>query len=358
MIDYWPFIMAGGGGTRFWPKSRQTCPKQFLAIVGEQPMITQTVNRLETSCETERIFIITNEKQADGTKSLVPQLPSNNIIAEPVGRNTAPCVGIAAAYAKKKSNANPVVGIFSADHVISPDEEFNRTISCAAKLAEEDGAIVTIGIKPSFPATGYGYIEHGDKIPEASPDAFQVKRFTEKPDASTAESFLKDGGYSWNAGIFFFKADTVLAELEKEQPEIFSRVQEFSQSIGTDKEIEALEKAYTQMPAISFDYAVMESAKNVKVVQASFNWDDVGSWAAVDRHFEKDPGENIFKGDVLSIDTKNVTVDNKRTVALIGVSDLIVVDTDDAILICDKNRAEDVKKIVEELKKNNRKELL
>ncbi len=358
MINYWPFIMAGGGGTRFWPKSRATTPKQFLPIVGDKAMITQTVDRLMTGCKAEQIFIITNEKQAEGTKDLTPLLPSKNIISEPIGRNTAPCVGVAAIYAKVKSGGNPIVGVFSADHVITPDEEFNRTVACAVELAKEEGCIVTLGITPSFPSTGYGYIEHADRLKEATLNAFSVKRFTEKPKLEDAKKFIESGNFSWNAGVFFFKASTVLDELAKQQPEIFKRLEIFANSIGLPNEKEALTEAYSDMPAISFDYAVMEGAKNVKVVEATFKWDDVGSWAAIPRHHKGCENNNLFRGDVVAIDSKNCHVESERLVALVGVSDLIVVETKDAVLVCKKNEAENVKKIVEKLREDNRGELL
>ncbi|MHC4872584.1 MAG: mannose-1-phosphate guanylyltransferase [Planctomycetota bacterium] len=358
MIDYWPFIMAGGGGTRFWPKSRQHCPKQFLPIVGDKAMITQTTDRLESGCSAEKIFIITNEKQAAGTRELVPAIPAENVIAEPLGRNTAPCVGIAAVYAREKSGGDPVIGIFSADHVIGPIDEFNKTVKAAAELAETPGNIVTIGIKPTFPSTGYGYIEHGDNIAGSDVNSFDVKRFTEKPGLAAAEEFVASGNFSWNAGIFFFKSGTVLAELERQQPEIFKRVEEFSKAIGTADECKALEKCYNDMPSISFDYAVMEGAENIKVVEATFNWDDVGSWAAIPRHFKKDDGNNLLRGDVVAIDSSNCHVESSRMVALVGVENLTIVETDDAVLICESSRAEEVKKIVETLKNEGREELL
>jgi mannose-1-phosphate guanylyltransferase len=357
MENYLAFIMAGGGGTRFWPKSRKKTPKQFLPIVGDSPLISQTVERLCSFAERDNVFIITNEIQKPGTIERV-KLQEVNVIAEPFGRNTAPCVGLAAIIAQVKSGDDTVVGIFPADHYITPVEEFDKTVEQAVLLAEKSDSIVTIGIKPSHPATGYGYIQHGDTVDGCKVNSYKVKRFTEKPDIDTAKNFLEGGGYSWNAGMFFFKAGVVLNELKNQQPKIYNLLQEFKNSIGKADEADKLCEVYEKMPSISFDYAIMEHATSVHVVEATFNWDDVGSWAAVSRHEKMDENGNCIKGDAIIVDSKNNTVESEKTVALVGVENLVVVDTGDAILVCSKDNCENVKEVVEILKKEKREELL
>lgn len=356
MNDYCAVVMAGGGGTRFWPRSRQTTPKQFLPIVGETPLLTATVARLGLTCPPDSIRIITNERQVAGTRGCLPDLPAENIIAEPQARNTAPCVGLAALLCQARTGADPVVGVFPADAYITPDEAFVQTTAQAVGLAGEDGVIVTVGVPPAFPATGYGYIQCGP--PRPGGEGWQVARFTEKPDAATAQAFLAAGGYFWNAGIFFFRASTVLAELARQQPAIHEALEALRPALGTAGEAAALESAYAAMPAISFDYAVMENAADVQVVEATFSWDDLGSWAAVARHGTADGAGNVTRGDVLILDGKNNTVEAERTVALLGVEDLIVVETADALLVCHRDRAEEVKRVVETLRTQGRESLL
>jgi mannose-1-phosphate guanylyltransferase len=358
MESYYAVVMAGGGGTRFWPRSRQTTPKQLLAITGEKALIAQTVERLNDGCPAEQTLIITNAKQRPGTLACVPELPEANIIGEPIGRNTAPCVGLAALIAQVRSGDDPVVGVYPADQCIKPVAAFTETVQTAVKLASESAAIVTIGVKPSYAATGFGYIQHGEELSGTANPAYDVQAFKEKPDTATAEQFVASGEYSWNAGMFFFRASTVLNELERQQPEIFAALELLRSAIGTDKVEEALAAAYEAMPSISFDYAVMEQAPCVQVVQAAFDWDDVGSWAAMARHFPADADGNVVRGEAIAIDSHNNTVDSKRLVALVGVDDLVVVETDDSILVCKRDAAEDVKQVVERLKADGRNELL
>ncbi|MHC4885109.1 MAG: mannose-1-phosphate guanylyltransferase [Planctomycetota bacterium] len=355
---YFAVIMAGGGGTRFWPRSRQTTPKQLLPITSDKALIAETQERLADACPPEQTLIITNAKQVEGTIREVPALPTENIIAEPIGRNTAPCVGVAALVAAHRGGPEAVIGVFPADHCIAPVEEFSRTVRTAIAIAEREKSIVTIGIKPNFPATGYGYIEAGEAIADTDVPACAVKSFREKPNLDTAVGFVKAGSYCWNAGMFFARAETILSELQRQQPEIHRLLEELRPAIGTPEQDAALAAAYEAMPSISFDYAVMESAERVHMVEASFTWDDVGSWAAVERHFPADERGNVVRGECIAVKSKNNTVDSKRLVALVGCEDLIVVETDDAILVCKRDQAEEVKQVVETLKKDDRSELL
>ncbi|MFW5856615.1 MAG: mannose-1-phosphate guanylyltransferase, partial [Planctomycetota bacterium] len=308
----------------------------------------------------EHILVITNETQRAGTAERAPTLPPENIIAEPVGRNTAPCVGLAAVLAQVGAGEgeDPVVGVFPADAYIHPTSEFTRAVEAAVGLARDRGGIVTLGIPPGFAATGYGYVQEGESLPDCEPPAFTVRRFTEKPDRETADRFLREGGYLWNAGIFFFRASTVLEELRRQQPEIHRRLEAFRPAAGTDSQADALREAYAEMPAISFDYAVMEHAESVYVLRAPFDWDDLGSWASVARHDEPDSDGNVIRGDAVTIDSEGCVVDADRTVALVGVKDLIVVATDDAVLVCPRDRAQDVKEVVNRLREQHRDDLL
>lgn len=359
MTEYYAVIMAGGGGTRFWPKSRQARPKQFLPVVGDDPLITRTVERLADGCDPERILIITNRLQLEGTRERIDALPQENLIAEPEGRNTAPCVGLAAVLAQVRSGDDPVVGVFPADAHVQPEAAFTRTVQAAATLAAETGGIVTIGVRPDHAATGYGYIQQGGAVDfTGEVPAHAVERFTEKPDDQTARRFVEDGGYLWNAGIFLFRASTVLEELRRQQPEIHQRLEAFRPQAGTDRQDEALAAAYDQMPSISFDYAVMEGAESVYVVEAQFEWDDLGSWSSVARHNEADADGNVLRGEVIAVDAHNNTVDAERPVALVGVEGLVVVDAGDALLVCRRDRAQDVKRVVEHLRETGRDELL
>jgi len=358
MIDYVPVIMAGGGGTRFWPHSRRTMPKQFLPITGDEPLLTETAKRLAQSADAKRILVITNAKQLEGSRECLPMVPEENVIGEPVGRDTAPCIGLAAVLSQAQRDDDPVIGIFPADHSIRPAEEFERTVAVAAGQAQEEGVIATVGIRPGFPATGYGYIEQGEAVGGTDVPVYSVTAFKEKPDEETARTFLDVGNYSWNAGMFFCRASTALSELKRQQPEIYRRLEAFRPHASGEGREEALATAYADMPSISFDYAIMEGAARVRVVEASFQWDDVGSWAALARHFPADGEGNVVRGDALAVDAHGNTVVSDRFVGLVGVNDLVVVETQDAILVCSRDRAEEVKKMVQALEDGNREDLL
>lgn len=357
--DYYAVVMAGGGGTRFWPRSRRLTPKQLLPITSERTLIQETVARLNRDCPAERTLIITNAALSESTRSQLPEIPQENIIAEPFGRNTAPCIGLAALMAHVRSGEkDPVVGMFAADHDIHPLDAFSHSIRKAVSIAAHGDAIVTIGILPTFPATGYGYIRRGAPLSEDLPGAFTVDAFIEKPAFRTAENFLATGDYLWNAGLFFFRASVTLEEIRRQQPEMFALLEKIRPAIGTPNEAAVLAEAYAEMPSMSFDHAIMEDAQKSCVVESSFLWDDVGSWLALERHLPKSEEGNAVKGDAMFLDSRQCTVDSKRFVALVGVEDLIVVETEDAILICDRHRAEDVRAIVEKLDESGRSDLL
>ncbi len=358
MIDYWPVIMAGGAGTRFWPLSRRDRPKQFLAVVGDRSLLRQTWDRLAAHGDPARILVVTNADQAAGTREHLPDLSGENLVAEPEGRNTAACVGLAAHLAQVRSGADPVVGVFPADAWIDPAEGLARTVAAAVELAAAEPAIVTIGVPPTFPATGYGYVKQGARAGDTQPPAFDVDRFVEKPDLHTARDLLVEGGYLWNAGMFLFRASVVLDELARQAPRIHARLEIFRGRVDAADEAEALREAYAGMPTASFDVAVMEHARKVRVVRAEFAWDDVGSWAAVADHHAADAQGNVCLGPAVSVDASSNTVLADKLVALVGVQDLVVVQTRDAVLVCRRDRAEQVRELVRALEAQGRTELL
>jgi len=352
-------IMAGGTGTRFWPLSRESSPKQMLRIVGEDTMIRQTIKRLHNLLPLENISIVTNEKQAFDLNLHLAELKKGKnhlkIIAEPIGRNTAAAIGLAAVHLKKVSKDSVMI-VLPADHVIADEKAFIEVMKKAVGCADSD-YLVTLGIKPSKPETGYGYIKAGAGGQVSG--VRRVKKFTEKPDKETAEEYIKDGNYLWNSGIFVWKASAILDEMKKYMPLLYKELIGIERWINTKGEKKAIEEAYSRLESISIDYGVLEKSKNVMVVRADIGWSDVGSWAALDGVLPRDAYGNIIKGNVVDIESRDsIVLSDKRLVATIGLKDMIVVDTSDATLVCQKHRAQDVKKIVDELRKRKREEHL
>lgn len=354
-------IMAGGAGTRFWPASRKTSPKQLLNLAGDRSMIQATVDRLEGLCPAENLLIVTNEVLVDPITQQLPALPKTSVIGEPAKRDTAPCIGLAAAWvAAKDPDATMVV--MPADHVISPDDVFQDALRHAASLVDEDPTrIVTFGIKPSYPAEVFGYIERtGDAIKGASFPSFEVARFREKPDAKTAADFLKRGTFYWNAGIFVWKAKTILEALAKHQPEMFDHIQKIAAKIDTPEFQPTLEKEFTAIKGTSIDYAVMENYDNVLVVEAPFSWDDLGNWTAVPRLKGVNEDGNTVTGKSIAIDTTGTLVhgDDEHLIVTVGLEDMIVVRTPDATLIASRKDEAKIKEVVSQLTDRDWKEYL
>jgi len=345
-------IMAGGTGTRFWPLSRESSPKQMLRIVGEDTMIRQTIKRLHNLLPLENISIVTNEKQAFDLNLHLAELKKGKnhlkIIAEPIGRNTAAAIGLAAVHLKKVSKDSVMI-VLPADHVIADEKAFIEVMKKAVGCADSD-YLVTLGIKPSKPETGYGYIKAGAGGQVSG--VRRVKKFTEKPDKETAEGYIKDGNYLWNSGIFVWKVSAILDEMKKYMPQLYKGLIGIERWINTKGEKKAIEEAYSRLESISIDYGVM-------VVPADVGWSDVGNWEALDGVLPRDAYGNIIKGNVVDIESRDsIVLSDKRLVATIGLKDMIVVDTSDATLVCQKHRAQDVKKIVDELRKRKREEHL
>jgi len=347
-MDY-AVIMAGGIGSRFWPASRKERPKQFLDVFGDGTLIQNTVARLQGLIPPERCLVVTHDRYVEQTQRQLPAVPEENILAEPISRNTAPCITYAAAtLAGRDPDATMVV--LPADHVIGDVAQFHRTLDVAIEAAQEPGALVTLGIEPTYPATGYGYIQYdGDTADDAELQAYPVRTFAEKPDQSTAERFIDSGDFLWNSGMFIWRADTILDQVETHLPDAHKAFAPVRETEGAPDE-ETLTQAFKDSPRISIDYGVMEQADSVYVVPGSFQWNDVGDWRAVYDLSDKDEHGNVIEGDVIMQDSSRCYVQtDDRLVVLVGIHDMVVVDTDDAVLVCNRDSAQQVKQVVEYL---------
>lgn len=346
-------IMAGGRGERFWPESRATRPKQLLPIVGDAPMLTQTVRRLAGLVEPGAIFVITNEEQRPAVLESCPDLDPAKVIGEPVGRDTAAAVGLATVLVRR-ADPEASFAMLPADAVIHDAAGFRATLEAAFAAAEAAPVLATIGIPASFPATGYGYIQQGAHFAEfASRSVYQVERFVEKPDLETAQSYVDAGGYFWNAGIFVWSAAAIAAELAKHTPALWEALQAIDSGLAADETLEdLLANHYPKLEKISIDYAIIEKAERVVMLEATFDWDDVGAWPAIARHYPKDAAGNVACGQTEIVEsTDNIVYcrDKNHLVALVGVQDLIVVKTADATLVCHKDKAQEIKNLVKTL---------
>lgn len=341
-------IMAGGSGTRFWPKSRSKHPKQLLRIFNERSMIQNTVDRLNSLIPDSRLFIVSTEAQADQIKKQLPLLDEENLIIEPRGKNTAPCIGLAALF-MERIDPEDIMVVLPADHLIENNQTFIQTLKVAAKVAAETECLVTIGIQPNYPATGYGYIQFNQQIKDMDGiSVLKVKTFAEKPNLDTAQRFLESGEFLWNSGIFVWKIKTILREIEEYLPHLYQGLLEVRKHLGTEKQAETIKRVYRQIKSISIDYGVMEYAKDVVVLKGNFGWNDLGSWDEVYKLLPKDANGNVLIGNHIIKNGKGCLIDSHdKFVAVLGLNDVIVINTDDAILICNRHQAQDVKEIVE-----------
>lgn len=348
-------IMAGGRGERFWPKSRNNRPKQFLSLTSDgETMIQKTVKRLSPLVEAEDIFIVTNAAYTELVKEQLPDVPAENILAEPCARNTAPCIAFAAAVIGRKYD-DAVMLVLPSDHLIGYENIYIKTLKKAVSVAENGKNLVTIGITPTYPETGYGYINFGKECG----DAYEVEKFVEKPDLPTAKKYLASGKYLWNSGMFVWKISSIMADLKAFMPEIYEGALRIGESFGSDDFEETLVKEFAAFTSESIDFGIMEKASDIYTLPGSFGWDDVGSWLAVERINETDDNKNFTEGDVITVDAERTTIcGGKRLIAAIGTSDIIIVDTDDVLLVCSKNNTQDVKKVISQLKEQGRNELV
>jgi mannose-1-phosphate guanylyltransferase len=352
-------IMAGGRGTRFWPRSRSKRPKQLLNIIGRKTILEQTIDRVLPLTDWDHILIVIEASQAEALNVLLPDLSEAHLIIEPLGKNTAPCIGLAAMILNHIDPA-AVMAILPADHFIDQIPVFQETLMAAAQTARTDQVLVTLGITPTSPETGYGYLEKGNNVMEVDGHmVWEVKAFHEKPDRPKAEAMVKTGNFFWNSGMFVWTASTILDQMSLLTPPLFDELNKLNSFWGSPNWENALKTAYERMDNISIDYAVMEKADQVVMLEGDFGWNDVGSWEAVYQLMPKDEKGNSFNGPALILDSQGCLVHSpEKTVALIGVTDLVVVDTPDALLVCPRQRSQEVKKIVDLLEDQKKFELL
>ena len=346
-------IMAGGIGSRFWPMSRTNFPKQFLDILGTgKTLIQQTHDRYSKMVLKENIYIITAHEYVDIVKKQLPGIPAENILAEPFRKNTAPCIAYVA-FKLLQRDPGALMIAASADNLVPETNEFIITARKSLQFVDHVNALVTIGVKPTYPNTGYGYIQH--ETVEAAPGIYRVKTFTEKPNLELAKTFISSGDFLWNAGIFTWKVKNVIAAFEKYLPEIYEVFAAEKDKFNTEEESQAIEQIYPQCTNISIDFGVMEKADNVYVIPASFGWSDLGTWNSAWENMKKDAFGNATAGKkIMLIDVNNsmVHVPDNKLVLLQGLDDFIIVDTKDALLICKKNKEQSIKDYVAEIKKN------
>lgn len=349
-MNIYAVIMAGGVGSRFWPRSKKALPKQLLKIFGDTTMIQATVERIDDLIDRNRIFVITNEIQADEVKKQLHDIPEENIIIEPFGRNTAAAIGLASIIIKAK-DPEAVTIVLPADHIIKEEEIFRNTLHNAARFAFEKKSLVTIGIHPTRPETGYGYIQIDDK--KVQDNIYKVLTFAEKPNYATAVRFLESGDFLWNSGMFIWRVDTILDEIRTYMPDLFEGLTEIEKHLNQNNYHDVLVKTYGQMKKISIDYGIMEKSTKVYLTKGFFTWSDVGSWEEVYQLSEKDSSGNALVGKVYTdkvIDSYIYSPD--KFTAVIGVDNLIIINYDDTLLVCRRDRAQDVKNVVEYLKMN------
>lgn len=351
-------IMAGGGGTRFWPRSRRSRPKQFLTFAGDRTLLQGTRDRVAAQVPPERTWVVTGAPHMTDARGQLPDVPPDQIVGEPVGRDTAAAVGLGAALIARL-DPQATVAVMPADHVIEPEREFQRALHAAEQfVADVPDGLVTFGIPPTFPATGYGYIDRGDPLGERQGvPAFRVLGFKEKPDADTAERFLHSGRYVWNSGIFVWKATTVLGQLRTQLPALYAAIERIAEAWGTPRQDDVFRAEYEGITRISIDKGVMEAAAaagTVLVIQAPYQWDDVGSWLALERRNPQDADGNTVQGLHCGVDTRNCVIasDGGRVIGTVGVRDLLIIQDGDATLVADRRHEDDVKRLVEKLKAN------
>lgn len=350
-------IMAGGRGERFWPRSRKNLPKQFLSLTDDgKTLIQLTVERILPLVAAEDIYISTNQDYRSLVLEQLPDIPAQNILCEPVGRNTAPCVGLGAVHAAKKYD-DALMIVLPSDHMVKYNRMFVSTLKDACDIAAQDDNLVTIGITPDYPETGYGYIKFNPD--SVTGRGYKVAHFAEKPSLELAKDYISSDEYLWNSGMFIWKVSSILKRFESLMPDIYEGLLAIQKAIRTSEEDEVLEKVFPAFPSVSIDYGIMEKSENIYTVPGTFGWDDVGSWIAVERTKKTNEFGNIVNGNVITINTTDCIIQGQqKLIATVGVSDLVIVDTDDATLICGKSCTADIKKVLENLKVCNRSEYL
>lgn len=357
-------IMAGGGGTRFWPRSKASKPKQFLALTGQRTLLQLAFDRIEPVARPEHRWVVTGANMAALVQQQLPELLPDRLVPEPMGRDTAACIGVAAALIHQV-DPQAVMIVSTADHIIEPLALFQKVAAAAAEMAQEHPeALITFGIPPTYPATGFGYIERGDKIAGRNGvDAYRIAAFKEKPDDATARQYLQTGRFYWNSGMFVWRAEAILKELARLQPELYATVQRIAAAWPTPQRAEVFRREFEPLKRISIDYAVMEHCRQGVVLPAPFSWDDVGSWQALERHFPQDEHQNTVHGaEHMKLATENCIIMGDGTpgqvIATVGVNNLLIVREGQTTLIARRDDEAGVKKLVEYLNQQKRVDLL
>jgi mannose-1-phosphate guanylyltransferase len=346
-------IMAGGGGTRFWPRSRQKKPKQFLTLTGTRSLLQMAIDRIESQVPAERTWVITAMKHRAEASRQLEDLAAERIVGEPCGRDTAACIGLGAALIARE-DPSAIMLVMPADHVIEPVQAFRQAVHAAEQLALENGdALITFGISPTFAATGYGYIQRGEPLSQIQGvRVFTVQAFREKPGPTLAEEFVASGHYYWNSGLFVWRASTILRHLAERQPRIYKAVERIASAWGTESQNEVFQQKYEDLERLSIDYAVMEQARDVLVIEAPFRWDDVGSWLALERMNPQDAEGNTVMANHTGLNTRNCVIvsDPEHLVATVGVDNLLIIQDGDTTLVANRSDEGAVKQLVEQLK--------
>lgn len=346
-------IMAGGRGERFWPRSRKSLPKQFLSLTNdERSMIQLTVDRILPLVDMEDIYIATNKDYKGLVKEQLPGIPDENILCEPIGRNTAPCIGLGAVHILNKYE-DSVMMVLPSDSLIKDNERYRELIKEAFDIASEGDNLVTMGIRPNYPETGYGYIKYIAQEPRGL--SYRVDKFVEKPSLEVAREYLATGQYLWNAGMFVWKVSTIIHQFESFLPDMLKGLYSIRDAIGTADEDKVLKEIFPTLESVSIDYGVMEKAGSIYTIPGDFGWDDVGSWLAVERIKNTDDSNNVIDGNVITIGVKDCIIEAQdKLIAAVGLKDIVVVDTKDATLICDKAATADIKKVLENLRESGK----
>jgi mannose-1-phosphate guanylyltransferase len=349
---YHALIMAGGSGTRLWPLSRQARPKQALELVGERTMLQHAVDRIAALFPAQQIFVVTRAEHVAILSEQAPELPQANFFVEPEGRGTAPAIGLSAIHLHRQ-DPQAIMAVLTADHYITESARFRQVLRTAEQVARQ-GHLVTLGIRPSAPATGFGYIKQGAMLEEVGGfKVFELGRFVEKPDLEAAGQMLKSGDYSWNSGMFIWRVDRILEEFERQMPAFYDQLREVEAVLGTGEYNSVLQRIWPQVVKQTIDYGIMEGAIDAVVIPVEIGWADVGSWASLLELLSEDAQGNIIKGPHIGIDTRNTLVlGDQRLIATIGVENMIIVDTADALLVCPKDREQEVRDIVKRLGKD------
>jgi len=350
-------IMAGGKGERFWPRSRTSLPKQFLSLTDDgKTMIQLTVERIRPLVNLEDIYISTNAAYKSLVVEQLPGLPEQNILCEPIGRNTAPCIGLGAIHISQKYE-DAIMIVLPSDHLIKHNDIFINTFTESCKVAEKADNLVTIGITPNYPETGYGYIKYDNAKEDG--EAYKVDKFVEKPSLEVALKYIESGNYLWNSGMFAWKISTILGNFKKYMPETYDGLMKIKAAIGTDVENKVLEAEFPNLESQSVDYGIMEKAKNIYILSGNFGWDDVGSWLAVGRIKSVNEDNNVVNGNVVTVNTQNCIIEgSKKLIATVGLRDIIIVDTPDAILISTKENSGEIKQILAKLRETKKEQYL